>query len=141
MKSTDADQTRKEWITDPSFRFGNDSCLEETNVQTRYLDGLIAQYGVPAFIKLDVEGYEETALRGLTEPVPLLAFEWSIELAPEALAALKRLRTLGFAPWALRQGDLPFSEVPPAAPFAPRTMVCGTPTRGSPHQHARTQKA
>ncbi len=44
-------------------------------IVTTTLDTLIAQYGVPAFIKIDVEGYEENVLRGLTQKVPLLSFE------------------------------------------------------------------
>src|SRR6187455_1134240 len=33
------------------------------------LDALIGEHGVPAFIKIDVEGFEEEVLMGLTQPV------------------------------------------------------------------------
>ena len=44
-------------------------------VQTTTLDLLIAQYGAPYYIKVDVEGHELSVLRGLTQRVPLLSFE------------------------------------------------------------------
>jgi hypothetical protein len=35
------------------------------------LDRLIGQYGVPDFIKIDVEGYEKRVFMGLTQRVPV----------------------------------------------------------------------
>ena len=37
------------------------------------LDDLIAQYGEPAFCKIDVEGYELEVLRGLSRPLRTLS--------------------------------------------------------------------
>ena len=45
-------------------------------VETTTVDRLIARFGVPAFIKIDVEGAEPDVLAGLTQAVPALSFEY-----------------------------------------------------------------
>lgn len=59
------------------------------------LDDLIAEYGLPAFCKIDVEGYEHEVLRGLSQAIPLLAFEYLPAHRETALACLDRLAELG----------------------------------------------
>ena len=59
------------------------------------LDALVEQYGAPAFIKLDIEGSEPTALSGLTRPVPALAFEYLPRALDGVEACVDRLRALG----------------------------------------------
>ncbi|MGL4438627.1 MAG: FkbM family methyltransferase [Bosea sp. (in: a-proteobacteria)] len=59
------------------------------------LDGLIATYGQPAFIKVDVEGFELAVLEGLSTPVAALSFEFTTIQRDVAYACIECLQDLG----------------------------------------------
>jgi len=59
------------------------------------LDALVAQYGAPAFAKIDVEGFEDTVLEGLSRPLPKLSFEFTTIQRDVAQRCLDRLASLG----------------------------------------------
>lgn len=60
----------------------------ELRVAATTLDALIADYGAPSFIKIDVEGYEDRVLAGLSASVPALSFEFTTIAREVALRAL-----------------------------------------------------
>lgn len=64
-------------------------------VDATTLDELIARYGMPRFVKIDVEGGEPAVLAGLRRAVPVVSFEY----LPAALAQVehcaRRLLQLG----------------------------------------------
>jgi FkbM family methyltransferase len=59
------------------------------------LDGLIERFGMPAFVKIDVEGAEPEALAGLSHRVPVLSFEYLPKALDLVSACTRRLLELG----------------------------------------------
>ncbi len=82
-KASTISSLSKEWITVvKNGRFKNHEWNEIQKVQVETLDNLIYQYGVPKFIKIDVEGFENEVLKGLSQEVKIISFEYTI---PEQL--------------------------------------------------------
>jgi FkbM family methyltransferase len=69
------------------------------------LDELIARHGRPAFCKIDVEGFELDVLRGLSQPLPALSFEYLSAARERALACVAYLAELGDYEWNYAPGE------------------------------------
>jgi FkbM family methyltransferase len=78
-----------------SPRFPGERWDERIEVRVTTLDALIKVHGVPRFCKIDVEGFEESVLAGLSQPLPCLSFEFISETGDRTLACLDRLEALG----------------------------------------------
>jgi FkbM family methyltransferase len=59
------------------------------------LDRLIRDHGSPAFVKIDVEGFEDRVLAGLGVAVPALSFEFTTIARDVAERCLARIAALG----------------------------------------------
>jgi FkbM family methyltransferase len=79
------------------FAHTQDKCdfSEHRIVETTTLDQLIATFGEPFYLKIDVEGHEISALRGLHRRVRFLSFEVNLpEFRLEGLECIKLLGRL-----------------------------------------------
>lgn len=68
---------------------------KEITVRTTTLDALIARFGVPQFCKIDVEGFEDQVVAGLSQPLRSLSLEYTGEDLNPIMAALDRLESMG----------------------------------------------
>jgi FkbM family methyltransferase len=87
----------EEWIssTQQSGRFSHHNWNEQRRIKMTTLDNLISRYGVPRFIKIDVEGFETEVLKGLSTPVEIISFEYAVpEQTGRAIECLQRINDI-----------------------------------------------
>lgn len=70
---------------------------EPIKVPSITLDALIEHYGVPDLIKVDVEGYEYTVLKGLTKKAKDICFEWHEEFYDDVVKIVDHLKNIGYS--------------------------------------------
>lgn len=83
----------KDWIgkVKSSGRFKDHKWSEPRQVEVVTLDQLIGQYGLPSFCKIDVEGYEDQVIGGLSKKIPALSFEFTPEFLEPAIGCILHL--------------------------------------------------
>lgn len=83
-----------EWIESvKKDRFKEHNWNTVQKVQMTTLDKLISKYGLPDFIKIDVEGYELEVLKGLTKTIPCISYEYTTpEQTHKAIACIDYLQ-------------------------------------------------
>ena len=80
-----------------SGRYAQCTWSGTVTIDVTTLDELISRHGRPAFIKLDVEGYEYEALKGLSVPVPSICFEFTPEFVESTRNCVDHLSRIGQA--------------------------------------------
>lgn len=68
---------------------------QKASVRMLTLDGLIARHGLPAYVKIDVEGFEIDVLSGLSQAVPMLSVEYLPEFVHLTETVITRIEELG----------------------------------------------
>lgn len=86
-------------------RFAGYNWDQTTTIEVTTLDSVISEFGLPSYCKIDVEGYELQVLLGLTQPIPLLSFEFTIEFIENVKRCLDHLATLGYTMFNLAIGE------------------------------------
>ncbi|MDN3584414.1 FkbM family methyltransferase [Mucilaginibacter flavus] len=73
-----------DWISavKKTSRFKNKKWDKSVSVEMTTVDNIIKSFGHPSFIKIDVEGYELEVLKGLTRPVNMISFEYTVPEQP-----------------------------------------------------------
>lgn len=66
--------------------------VKHEKIHVEIIENFIQKFGVPKYIKIDVEGYEYEVIRGLKTPVPLLSFEANLpEFLSESIQSINHL--------------------------------------------------
>ena len=92
----------EEWKTG---RFKNENWDSEIDVNVLTLDLLISKYGKPRYMKIDVEGYEFEVLKGLSQKVGIISFEFTSEYIKNANLCMKYLNLLGYSRFNVKLGN------------------------------------
>ena len=125
----------QKWLTtvQQNRKFAGVRWEEQIPVTVTTLDALIAQYGKPAFCKIDVGGAELDVLQGLSQALPALSFEYTPAMNETALGCINRLSQLGYYEYNWRVSEWPRLRSP--VWLSPEDMAA-TLTRMSPDSNS-----
>ena len=86
-------------------RFSNQKWDQIISVEVTTLDHLIKIYGLPNYIKIDVEGFELDVLLGLSQKAGIISFEFTSEFLDQSIKCLSHLKKIGYSEFNLSIGE------------------------------------
>ena len=86
-------------------RFSNQKWDQIISVEVTTLDHLIKIYGLPNYIKIDVEGFELDVLLGLSQKAGIISFEFTSEFLDQSIKCLNHLKKIGYSEFNLSIGE------------------------------------
>ena len=86
-------------------RFSNQKWDQIISVEVTTLDHLIKIYGLPNYIKIDVEGFELDVLLGLSQKAGIISFEFTSEFLDQSIKCLNHLKKIGYKEFSLSIGE------------------------------------
>jgi len=97
----------KDWIASvqKTGRFNRCTWNERETVPVETLDNLISKFGEPDFVKIDVEGFEDQVLAGLSSSVKAVSLEFTPEYIEAAFRCVDHLEGLAEYQYQLALGE------------------------------------
>jgi FkbM family methyltransferase len=97
----------QQWVkaTKQSGRFARYEWNKTQSVAVTTLDIAIEKFGAPAFVKIDVEGYEFEVLSGLTSPVRCMSIEFAAEHIENTYRCVEYANLLSKASFQIAAGE------------------------------------
>ena len=96
-----------EWIgrMQDGGRFSDTRWDRTETIRVTTLDRCIERFGLPAFVKIDVEGHEYSVIQGLSQPVAMLSLEFASESIGNICNCIDHLDGLGRHEYRLSMGE------------------------------------
>jgi FkbM family methyltransferase len=106
-------------------RFANVVWDKKVDVEITTLDAVVAEYGVPKYCKIDVEGYETNVVQGLTSKLGIISFEFTAEFMARAMDVIERLICLGYREFNVSLGEQTTFQFPEWLPYYEVVRILG----------------
>lgn len=86
-----------DWITNSRFT-GEYEWSQSILIPTTTLNNIIDQYGIPDYIKIDVEGHEYEVISSFSKLLnkTLISFEWAEEQKEKIIKSMNHLYSIGY---------------------------------------------